>query len=204
MEEHTPDQIVDLDNLIRRCFDIESTLDANRASGSDDSLPPEPILTLLRTTFSQARESDILHLHRVTCARTFRTALQPMYERAYPSVLATLRSACLLGADLSEMFEKHPQIAARLSKLWYTAYCAVLALYIMIDTHPSCPMCSFALSKMLKIVELFGRATPTCTFAAKAYVCCILNFQESFVLITFFFFSFFLVACAYAAREQSR
>lgn len=139
MEEHIPDKIVELDNRIRRCFDIECTLGANRASGSDDLLPPEPFLTLLRTAFSQARESDISHLHRVTCARTFRMALQLMYERAYPSVLAILRGACLPGVDFPAMFEKHPQIAERLSKLWYTAYCAVLALYIMIDTHPSCP-----------------------------------------------------------------
>lgn len=100
----------------------------------------------------------------------FRTALQPMYERAYPSLLATLRSACHLGSDLSEMYEKYPQIAVRLSKLWYTAFCAVTALFVMIDTHPSCPMCTFALSQMLKIVDLFRRAAPTCTFAAKSYV----------------------------------
>lgn len=177
--EHSPDRIIDLDSRIRRCFDIESILDGNRASG--DSLPPEPILTLLRTTFSQARESDILHLHRATCSNMFRTSLQPMYERAYPSLLATLRSACLIGSDLSEMFMKYPQVASRLSKLWYTAFCVATALFIMIETHPSCPMCAFALSKMLHIVDLFGRAAPTCTFAAKAWVrVFFLPFREPF------------------------
>ena len=143
-------RIVDLDNEIRRCFDVESVFDGKLALGNEySSNHGHP---LMRIGLTRIRELCILHLHRIPVAE-YLDDPSDMTEHGFISMLATLRSAraVRLGIENYHGFLWRIRIPNLHRTVLYLMHTLISVVRFM---HPKNPICAFALEEMMSLLEI--------------------------------------------------
>ena len=90
-------RIVDLDNEIRRCFDVKSIFSSKL--DSDDEFLSDCNYPAMRIGLTQLRELCILHLHRMVVAEYLDNPIDTA-EHDFISMLATLQSASAVRLEI--------------------------------------------------------------------------------------------------------
>ena len=153
-----------------------------------DGKAPRNVLRMIRVKAQQEKLIALLYLHRTFFYAHIRDH-RPLVQRMFlPSCLAVFSVACELIRSVKDIYEVEPELAVRVSMLWYNAFLAVVSilpsretgcvlivpskinLFLLVVYKPFCPVTIIALQEMEKARNLFLDASANCHMAAQSYV----------------------------------
>ncbi|KAL5476664.1 hypothetical protein ACEPAI_2850 [Sanghuangporus weigelae] len=130
---------------------------------------PRNVLRMIRVKAQQEKLITLLYLHRTFFYAHIRDH-RPLVQRMFlPSCLAVFSVACELIRSIKDIYEVEPELAARVSMLWYNAFLAVINLFLLVVYKPFCPVSIIALQEMERARNLFLEAATNCHMAAQSY-----------------------------------
>ncbi|KDR82362.1 hypothetical protein GALMADRAFT_58437 [Galerina marginata CBS 339.88] len=155
-----------LDAISQPTLDYDTVLDLDKRI-RDFSIP-----TPLRNKDTHARSivmqraslSILLQLHRQFFTRAL-SGPEEAFNRRHkyaPSVVAVFLSASRMIANVSDLYEREPQLTARILGYWSNAFSASVALCLLVSRAPFTCLSPAALQELERARILFRAAKETC------------------------------------------
>ncbi|KAG6835912.1 hypothetical protein H0H93_013452 [Arthromyces matolae] len=148
--------VVDLDTKIRD-FSFPAPLRAGQ-------MPQSRSLQMQKASLSIALEAVLLQLHRSFFTRAL-SAPEDSFNRRHkyaPSVVAVFLSASRMIATVEDLYNREPQLTARILGYWSNAFSAAVALCLLVSRAPFTCLSPAALQELERARMLFKSARAAC------------------------------------------
>ncbi|KAF8340767.1 hypothetical protein F5887DRAFT_439676 [Amanita rubescens] len=126
-------------------------------------------LFLQKGSLSAALEAVLLQLHRTFFIRAL-SGPEEAFNRRHkyaPSVVAVFLSASRMVATIQDLFQREPQLTARLLGYWSNAFSSAVALCLLVSRAPFTCLSPAALQELQRARILFTKAADSCLRASE-------------------------------------
>lgn len=129
-------------------------------------------LIMQKASLSTALEAVLLQLHRTFFTRAL-SGPEEAFNRRHkyaPSVVAVFLSASRMIATVQDLYQREPQLTARILGYWSNAFSAAVALCLLVSRAPFTCLSPAALQELERAWTLFNSAKDTCPRAMQVVV----------------------------------